>query len=759
MRKFGKTAGAALRRHLVATIISTAVIPASAQTAIDIQAQPLGAALSELGRQAGVNILSADNLVAGRTAPEVNGKLTVRNALDQMLKGTGLRAEQRGDKTFVIVKSPSEAQTKSQPQPQSQTVLPTMTVTAAAEESNGFVSDSTSTATRTDTPISETPQSIQIINSEQLQSQQIHSVTDALAMAGGVTLVNTGNGAPQVSIRGFTASTMSNGNVDTGFSNSLTMPAAAIEQIEVLKGADSILSGKMAPGGVINVTTKQPTATPTHQLTLQTGSYGDWLGAVDLGGALTEDKRLTYRFVLSAERAGTTFAGYDGQKNFYVAPSIGWKSGGTSVVLAYQHQVVNMPPQPLTLISNGRPLPLEGRPTPQGNSLIQSDTLSADFKQKFASIFEFESKSQYQASRFVSNHFFLPLWEVAPGQVLYEGLAGEQRSYGFDTDNHVRATVVTGPVRQTLLAGFDFSKSWTDSAQGTSIAVAPFPAVSLPAPHGPYPYYDQGITYADKFYLQDQLSWGRLHVLASISRGTVRGSQTPSQSAWSPNFGVLYQLTDSVAVYANAFKSFSPPSTVVRLVGGGVAPPSTGRTVEAGFKFNFFDDRLSMTADVYRSAVLNALQSVPGTPFYTLVGGQVTRGFEWSATGRVLPGLNIVANYTYADELQNDGGTSDVPRHAGNVWATYDFQGETLHGWGVGVGVQARSHYVVVGTNTVIPGQVQTDASVYYKTKRWTATLGIKNIFDNRLYQDQVYQQFVGVEPGRLIYLTGIYNF
>lgn len=140
----------------------------------------------------------------------------------------------------------------------------------------------------------------------------------------------------------------------------------------------------------------------------------------------------------------------------------------------------------------------------------------------------------------------------------------------------------------------------------------------------------------------------------------------------------------------------------------------------------------------------------------------VVRGAELSLTGRLFPGLNVFANYTFSNQQQITDGVSEVPRHSGTIWMTYDLQGERMHGWGVGAGVEARSGYQVSNSRLGVfkaPGQAQTDASVYYHAKQWTATLGVKNLFNRTLYQNQMTSAIVGLQPGRLIYLTGRYNF
>ncbi|KVN19086.1 hypothetical protein WT09_10615 [Burkholderia stagnalis] len=762
MKQSNKPEAKALCKLVAAIVFGMATVPLYAQTSVNLPSQPLSATLSQLARQADVNILAPDNVVAGRVAPAVSGVLTVQDALTQVLKGTGLRVERVDPKTYVIKKYESTESAVSSKSGK-EAVLPTLTVSdRSITEGNGFIADSTSTATRTDTPISLTPQSIQVVTKDLLRSKQTQSVTEALAYVGGVTVQDTGN-RPQVSIRGFAASTMSNGHNDTGSSNSLDVPMAGVERIEVLKGADSILSGAMYPGGIVNVVTKRPTAETVRELTFQTGSYGNLMGAIDLGGALTSDKALRYRFVLSAERAGQSFGGFDGKGNFYLAPSIEWKSRDTDIVLGYQRQVVNTPPQQITLLRpSDDPFPIHSRATPAANSLYQMDTVSVDVTQRLGSIFQFESKAQYQASSFALRGFYEPIGGT-PASTLYLGAKAITSSYGFDLDNHVQAKFSVGPIKQTFIAGVSNNVYWsTISAPPTLVFVAPFPLATIQPDTGPWKYSAGGKSYSSTVYFQDQLAWDRLHILASIARGTSWSHNVASQSQWTPNIGILYQLTDNIAAYGNAMRSFVPQQGSF-LLDGSVAPPRSGRSVEAGFKFNFFDDRLNVTADVFRTAETNVVIGIPGTPFVTLGGGRAMRGAELSVNGRLLPGLNVAANETYSSQQQQTDGTSTVPRHSASLWLTYDLQGERWHGWGVGVGIEARSGYQLSqsASNVVykVPGQAQTDASVYYQSKQWAATLGVKNLFNRTLYQSNTFAHAVALQPGRLIYLTGRYKF
>ncbi|WP_261528788.1 TonB-dependent siderophore receptor [Burkholderia multivorans] len=734
--------------------------PLHAQSAIDLPAQPLSSALVRLAGSMGVNILAPDQLVAGRQAPAVSGQLTLRDALDRLLAGSGLKAVARDEKTYVIEAS-SAASQAAQPTA-ADSMLPAIDVNATAiADEPGFVSEFSSAATRTDTPIALMPQSIQVLNRKLLESQGAQSVSGALAYLGGVTTSNFGGVQSQATIRGFNAPITVNGlptalGLSSQVAGALSIPIDGIEKVEVLRGAESILAGSMDPGGIVNVVTKQPTEKVVRELTTQVGSFGNWKQAIDLGGPLGGDKRLTYRFVLSAERTGESAYGYDGAKSLYVAPSLSWKSAGTSIVIGYRHHVQDVPLNATTLFGPDGAPAKAAMPTAQpGSTLVQSDDVDIDFRHRFNEIFSIESRTAYSRyiEKFSNTGYWPATFASSPGTAYFNALAGDHRAFNVLTDNHLNARFSTGPVKHVVVAGFQYSVNWESShlpADGEGLLIAPFPSPALPPYRGALVYSAANKNYFSNTYLQDQLSWGRLHVTASVAYAK---SQTPgatSQHAWLPNLGVLYELTDTLSVYASSMRSFYPRHGYT-LITGGTPPPYSGHSVEAGVKLNLLDDRLALTADVFRSDSATVVQQIPGTGLVDLQGGQVTRGVEASAIGRLLPGLNLHASYAY-NAVQSGPG---LPRHAGSMWLTYDLQGDRLKGWGGGIGVLARTEtFVAADGNNRLPGQAQTDLGIWYRAKHWSATLSVKNVFDRALYQSGATDSQAFLQPGRLIYLT-----
>ena len=101
------------------------------------------------------------------------------------------------------------------------------------------------------------------------------------------------------------------------------MQLANVESIDVLKGPAAILYGQVEPGGIVNVVTKQPQATPAYSAEAQVGSYAFYRALADATGPLTSDGKLLYRLIGSWENAGSPVDLIYNHTNF-VAPSLAW---------------------------------------------------------------------------------------------------------------------------------------------------------------------------------------------------------------------------------------------------------------------------------------------------------------------------------------------------------------------------------------------------------------------------------------------------
>jgi iron complex outermembrane receptor protein len=195
-------------------------------------------------------------------------------------------------------------------------------VVVTGEQDEGYNPSSATTATRTDTPLRDVPQSIQVVPREVLEDRRPRNLNEAVETVAGVSSGGTNFGVATTSriIRGFT----SEGNFRNGFRDADAFTPAAvetIEQVEILRGPASVLFGAVEPGGIVNVITRQPLNEPYYNLEFEAGNYEFYQPTIDLSGSLTADDTLLYRFIASYQ-AADSFVDYASSDLIIVAPSI-----------------------------------------------------------------------------------------------------------------------------------------------------------------------------------------------------------------------------------------------------------------------------------------------------------------------------------------------------------------------------------------------------------------------------------------------------
>lgn len=81
--------------------VSCAHAQAAERLQFDIPAQELKYALRTVTRRAGLELYATSSDLKGRISPEVHGQLTVEEALDRLLAGTGLVARFKGKAVYI----------------------------------------------------------------------------------------------------------------------------------------------------------------------------------------------------------------------------------------------------------------------------------------------------------------------------------------------------------------------------------------------------------------------------------------------------------------------------------------------------------------------------------------------------------------------------------------------------------------------------------------------------------------------------------
>ncbi len=203
-------------------------------------------------------------------------------------------------------------------------------IVVTGEQDTGYFVPDASTATRTDTPLRDIPQSIQVVPQQVLRDQQAVRLEDALQNVSGVAQVTPRSWpGSDFTIRGFRidefsffGTTLRDGLQDPV--GTYLLELTSVDRVEVLKGPASVLFGSANPGGTINIITKQPLPDPFYELSATVGSYEFYRGAIDLTGPLNDSQTVLYRLNASYRSAGS-FIDFVENQNISVAPVLGWK--------------------------------------------------------------------------------------------------------------------------------------------------------------------------------------------------------------------------------------------------------------------------------------------------------------------------------------------------------------------------------------------------------------------------------------------------
>lgn len=270
--------------HLKAKIITSAsaiLLCGSlfAQDVYTVKNMSLKQALEKISKESKLAYIVDESLISGKTAPNIENVQGLKNALNQVLNGSGLEATiEKG--TIIIEKIVGQG-----------TVLETISVNEGysnGSAENGYVTKEISGVGIWDRrSLQDTPYQMSVVSQDMLENtgndiNQIFKMNPLTQLnytsTSGASWSETG-----VNVRGFTivGNTILDGIALPALYTSLTQD---VERVEILNGLSGFLYGVGYVGGAVNYVTKRPTQERLTNLTI--GSSGNEAAYVhaDLGG-------------------------------------------------------------------------------------------------------------------------------------------------------------------------------------------------------------------------------------------------------------------------------------------------------------------------------------------------------------------------------------------------------------------------------------------------------------------------------------------
>lgn len=764
---------------------AASAIPSPAAN-VSVPAGPLESGILSLGRQINLRLLYPSSLTAGKRTNGVSGRLGPREAVTQLLAGTGLRYSFTGANTVQISNASAGSAVLSAPEG----AIPLDTIDVQGDgafgPTNGFISQDSVAGSKTNTPIMETPYSVSVVNRKQLETQNPQSLPDALRYVPGVATGFFGSDTrilnSQIYIRGFGNDASQfywNGLTLPGDSyiNSPTLDPHNLERIEVLKGPASVLYGQASPGGIINARSKRPSETPIREITVGTGNYGRMYGAFDLGGPIDKDGQWLYRISGVGYRTGTQIDDTTNER-VSIAPSLTWRPSADTkltILTTYQRDPDAVGFQSLPLV--GTLLPSKAGPIPTRlnfgePSYDRLDRTSAsvgyEFKHRFNEVWTIRQNARYI-------HAHGSYREIQPtGDTDATNTVMSRWNWGTNgrldaaaVDNQIQAQFSTGPVKHTVLMGLDYKNQWTYlehywSRNGVPSLDILNPVYGLPIPAAPMIANTKGRLEQTGVYAQDQIAIGNWRFLiggrqdwAETSSTNLRTIVNPTTTQRSQAFtwrtGAVYLFDNGLAPYASYATSFQPQSGTD--FGGAMFKPTTAQQYEVGIKYQPVGLRSFVQASLFDLTQQNVLTSDPEPTHagFSVQTGEVrVRGVELSASLALMDNFNLIASYTY-NALQTTKANVDTtgfdptgrvpwyyPKQIASLWADYKFESGTVAGLRIGGGVRyVGSSYNGPHQLYTVPDYTVFDAVINYdlgaasaSLRGWELGINANNLFD-----------------------------
>jgi catecholate siderophore receptor len=585
-------------------------------------------------------------------------------------------------------------------------------------------------------PLLDTPRTVQVVPKQVIQDQSASTLQDVLRNSPGITFGAGEGGRPGGDLPIIRGQNSAGSIFLDGIRDSSTQVRDTfnLEEVEVIKGPDSVYSGRGGAGGSINMISKTPKAADFTEGTVQIGTDNNYRATIDSNWRL--DEKAAFRLNVMGTKGDVP--GRDNAVDFErwgVAPSLTLGVGTpTRITLSYYHyQDDSMPDysipydpktgQPVTEtmgVSRKSFYGLTGRDFMK----TRDDVASVDLQHDFSDKLQLRSVLRYGrgTTDFAATNPDDSKGNVPKGLVYRALKSGYYVTKTFASQTDLTGEFETGSLKHSFDLGFEYSNikqdkdGYTESGvptNGNCTQVSTMCA-SLwdPDPHVSYPgslqrngnparyntdtvavYGFDTIKFNEQWQASLGLRWDNYRTSGSnIARGRNDPASAPAiystsreDNLFNYQVGVAYKPMPNGTIYATYGTSSTPSAIASSAVSDAATltsqslEPEKSRTVEVGTKWQVFDDRLTLSAAAFQDIRKNTSVAVSATETEQ-VGEAKVRGIELGFSGSITPRWNVFGGYTFMNSELTKGAFNsgavgqdlpNTPRNAFSLWTTY----------------------------------------------------------------------------------------
>ncbi|HEV8287051.1 MAG TPA: TonB-dependent receptor [Chitinophagaceae bacterium] len=664
------------------------------------------------------------------------------------------------------------------------------------------------------------PQSIAVIGQATIKEQQALRLSDVIKNVNGVYLTTTrGNVQESFAARGYSFSSTNLFKNNFRINSGVMPEMSSLERLEILKGSTAILYGQVAPGGILNMVTKQPKFQFGGEISMLAGSYDLYKPSFDIYGPINSS--IAYRANATFETANS-FRDVVHSKRYYINPSLLFKLGQrTELVVEGDYLKHDFTPDFGIGTLDNTKIPDLPRSRFLGASwsynTTEQTTTTASLKHRFNDVWTLDGSTSYQ---FYKRDYYSTerIQATANGDwVRPLGKINLEENY-YAAQANLTGKLKTKMIEHTLLTGVDADRSFTTNYDFsfpavTGLAAGSYDKINIldpekyvqrtdipeatkirkrEAPINRFGVYVQDlIKLSSKFNILAGVRWSYIQTVGIDSANLLTGIQTKGltrdNQAFSPRFGLVYKPLATTSVFASYSNSFSV-NTGTDIYGNSLEP-SVINQYEVGIKNDFFKGLLSANLTVYRIINNNLAQTAPydkdgnqnsNTSIKILSGQTTSDGVELDLSGQPVKGLSILAGYSYnymrytkTDSVKGNfiEGERLVnnPAHTANASVFYTFSKGGLKGFKIGATAIYVGDRIGGWNNTIgqtqnysrmisVDGYTTVDVSAGYSYKKISMLAKISNITNTLNYY--VHENYsVNPLPPRQFVATVSYKF
>lgn len=666
-------------------------------------------------------------------------------------------------------------------------------------------------------PLLDTPRSVQVVPKRVMSDQSASSLQDVLQNSPGITFAageggRAGGDLPVIRGQNAASSLFLDGMRDASMQARDTFN---LEQVEIIKGPDSVYSGRGGAGGSINLVSKAPKAKDATEVTGQIGTDRNYRGSVDSNWRLGEKSA----FRLNVMGTKGDVPGRDRAVNFErwgVAPSLMLGMGTpTRITLSYYHYQNDSMPDYSIPYDPRVGLPVTetlGISRKNFYGLAERDFMktrdgmaTVDFQHDFSDKLTLRNVVRYgrETADYLATQPDLTLANLPAGIVDRPAYGRYYTTKAFANQTDLSGEFLTGAVKHGFDLGFEYTSvkqtmAYTNdqvlSSDGVTKCPAdltqtslrnPDPNVAYPcrtARSWPAPYATDTLALYGfdtlKFDEQWQASVGlRWDNYRTSGHDKKKQGYRRTDNLFNYQLGLAYKPVPQGTIYASYGTSSTPSavagataSDILRKSSDEAASPEKSRSVEAGVKWLVLDERLTLTGAVFQDTRRNTnIEVLPNE--YEQAGQTRVRGIELGFSGSITPAWNIYGGYTFLDSKLIRGGRKDIgaegqdlpntPRNAFSLWSTYKVLPELTLGGGAyyvdkvygnaDAGVDASG----APKARWVPSYWRFDAMAKYKFSSHLALqLNVLNVFDQTFYTRARPKNHAALGTGRAALLS-----